>query len=793
MKTDNFIKHWLVTEVDIKPFIIEQNEKDQIKFEQYMRIVGIDKPTTEIPSQVKINDKYTNGKLWGYYISKGNYFVDLCSTSSTPQKIEAFAYTELVAEKNTKCSINVWTYPALNVWVNGNLVCEISSATYKPMQKREVSIDIKQGINKIFVQMQNVGIRDSRNIFGIEILNNTECILNKFINDSIADALCETEKYMLSIDVTDKKVTLPTKSKVKLNITYDNKTDSIKECEYNLPSSVNKFSIETEINGYKFIRNFQYMRNDYKEYHFGEDKEKAHQVYFNTLADKESQKRGSGDYFAILHVLARYATGRQTEKDIGLLHSDLNLIDEHIDCADFLITGFIRLMKFYTLPQEILLHIKEVFLRFRYWMDENGSDGMCFWSENHSLMFHSAQMFLGEMYKDEIFTESGRTGAEQFEIGRLRTKEWLEHTIKDGFEEFTSSTYSAVTIGALLNVVDFADNELSQLASNVLDKMYDIMFSHVFDDVVVAPQGRVYGGVINPALQSNQEFMNFVDDKFPIISANEKYNFNMWISCFDKTKYKLPTALVNKYPTKLSIKYTTEHAEINIYKNENYILTSVSSPREDFDFKINTNCEMYSREWVKNMNMRFHGRTCFEPGVYGYQQHLWYSALDKYCNIFINSPGTPVYEKSMRPGYWYGNGIMPFMKQEENKLFIIYNIDDTYPIKFTHLFFPTNMFDEYHIKEKWLFGKRKNGYVGIWSSETLEKYTDVLVDTEYRSYNNKTAYICINSDVDEFITFGDFINDCTAQKIAFNEENLTLSYNNNEYKYHKYNDTTQYI
>ena len=56
----------------------------------------------------------------------------------------------------------------------------------------------------------------------------------------------------------------------------------------------------------------------------------------------------------------------------------------------------------------------------------------------------------------------------------------------------------------------------------------------------------------------------------------------------------------------------------------------------------------------KAMNECFHGTSHFQPGVYGYQQHMCYAALDREAVVFVNHPGETSDLSSMRPGYWYG-------------------------------------------------------------------------------------------------------------------------------------------
>ena len=108
--------------------------------------------------------------------------------------------------------------------------------------------------------------------------------------------------------------------------------------------------------------------------------------------------------------------------------------------------------------------------------------------------------------------------------------------------------------------------------------------------------------------------------------------------------------------------------------------------------------------YVKSMNECFHGTMQFEPGVHGYQQHMWYAALSQNLVVFSNHPGQCCETGGeARPGYWFGNGIMPAMRQKNNVLGILYQIPDTHPIHFVHLFWNEREFDETVSKGHWLF------------------------------------------------------------------------------------------
>ena len=101
--------------------------------------------------------------------------------------------------------------------------------------------------------------------------------------------------------------------------------------------------------------------------------------------------------------------------------------------------GLLRYMKNYPMEEKLYIRAKEVILNYRYWMDQKGSDGMCFWSENHSLMFYFCAMIAGEMYPDEYFNTCRKTVKKMFENGRDKVVQWLTDIEIDGYEEFLSA------------------------------------------------------------------------------------------------------------------------------------------------------------------------------------------------------------------------------------------------------------------------------------------------------------------------------------------------------------------
>ena len=161
--------------------------------------------------------------------------------------------------------------------------------------------------------------------------------------------------------------------------------------------------------------------------------------------------------------------------------------------------------------------IKQALLRYKFWLDESfhclGNDALnnfkknygrtCtddgyskyvdkelqYWSENHYILFASAEYLIGQLWRGEKFlpgrdflSEKDRAdpnnpaamdGTKREQRGRWRVLKYLNNRLRFGWTEFNSSGYYREHIEALLNVADFAlDAEVRRKAWMVLDLMF---------------------------------------------------------------------------------------------------------------------------------------------------------------------------------------------------------------------------------------------------------------------------------------------------------------------------------
>ncbi len=183
--------------------------------------------------------------------------------------------------------------------------------------------------------------------------------------------------------------------------------------------------------------------------------------------------------------------------DWNRLDGTLEFIKNEYDCSDFRMVNLIRILYQYEdrIPENYKSKIENVLFNFRYWWDEPGENSMCYWSENHQILFASAEYLVGQKYPDSVFPKSGLTGKEHMEKARKRIIDWLEMRWKYGFIEFYSGVYYKEDIGGMINIIDLADDEeLVKKTQIIMDLLfYDVAFQNIKTCFVTA-SGRAYEG-----------------------------------------------------------------------------------------------------------------------------------------------------------------------------------------------------------------------------------------------------------------------------------------------------------
>lgn len=737
-----YVRHWAVVGPQRSPYQGKPGNDDA------MRREAVDKTIVEPPKDVQLGGPGPFNQKWQFYRPGENFFVECSSFYHELTTLDYYGVTEIEVAREVTLPARLWASGTADLWVNGTHFCRHDVPRYMRPDFKDLKLALKAGANRLCVRLQALGVRDTRMLFGLQLLDGAKdaAILlpaSREINAQLvaADAWIGSIKPKGNQTLVCAKP-IPQGAEVKPK----NAPKAVPwpsgqtECSIPPAQSFQVTAIAT-VAGQKLERLLEIPANQPADPAAATSIDEHRRAYLEYMA---SPKPGE-----VLNLLARKLTKQRLDDDAKVLDNTLRGIDTRRDCSDFWLAVLLRMQALELTDKDEAEKIKRTALAFRYWMDEPGKDAMCFGSENHSLLFHGCQLIAGRLYPEETFTNSNKKGSELAAIGARRCKEWLEKTERRGFEEFLSSTYMPITVAALMNVVDFSgDQALSDRARALVDRIFNDLALQAFDGVTVGPQGRVYRNVLYPTDSGTQALLSFATSKARVARTH-------WAVFLSSSKTYTPPAGLDRLMVDAAAKsYRMADVEITLSKTPGYLLTSLQIPAS------------FSGKDGKPAGL--------QPGAIGYQQHLWHATLGQDCHVFSNHPGGSFDRTSSRPGYWYGNGIIPRVKQDGGTLMAIYNIPETHPMPFTHAHWPADAFDRQEARGNWVFGQKGDGCVALWCSEPLTPHDDMLSGRELRANGLRAAWLCICGSAKESGGLEGFIKACQAQQPAFDAKGLSL-------------------
>ncbi len=188
---------------------------------------------------------------------------------------------------------------------------------------------------------------------------------------------------------------------------------------------------------------------------------------------------------------------RGAEVHVEAIEEACAKVDAREDTADFAVAGLVRMLyldrESPSLDPEVRSRVEDTVLGFKYWIDEPGQDQMCYWSENHQALYHSNELLAGQLFPDEIFANSGTTGAEHVVHAEGLIERWLDLRGRLGFSEWHSNVYFNEDIPALVNLADHAEDETIRIkAAAVLDLLAFDLLNNTYRGHFATPKGRTY-------------------------------------------------------------------------------------------------------------------------------------------------------------------------------------------------------------------------------------------------------------------------------------------------------------
>ena len=265
-----------------------------------------------------------------------------------------------------------------------------------------------------------------------------------------------------------------------------------------------------------------------------------------------------------------------TEDEVhALLLKQSNYMKMRFDCSDFRAQMLFKIYKdcCNVLNEKSRALIKNTFLDFKYFMDEPGDDSMCYWSENHLILFSVSEYLAGQEWPDEVFQNTQMTGKEHMRKAKMRIDAWMEQRFKFGFSEYLSNNYIAEDLAPMSNFIAYANDEKAvQQMKIIMDILwFDVALNSTCNRFVCVSSrmygdnkaGNFYGNSIQSAMNIlwGKDIINDVltdphisdKEKDEIISSLNKQP-NYIVLCFTdivkKGLYILPEAIKDIAVTK---------------------------------------------------------------------------------------------------------------------------------------------------------------------------------------------------------------------------------------------------
>lgn len=528
------------------------------------------------------------------------------------------------------------------------------------------------------------------------------------------------------------------------------------------------------------------------------------------------------------------------EIDWSRLDNTLKFIDNQIDCADFRYVNLLRILYEFgdQIPESTMRKVENTILGFKYWWDKPGENSACYWSENHQILFASAEYLTGQLYPDNVFINDGLSGKQHMTKARKRILDWLEMRWNYGFTEYYSSVYYKEDIGGMINLIDYAkDPEIVEKTKIIMDLlMYDVA-SQTVNTMFISASGRAYQG--NRKGGSGATLGGITDYYW---GSGKKIKPGIMYGMMTTENYKLPAVIseIAKDSNNVVIKQSNG-LDISELKEEGYFGTDDRSLMMQFGMEAFSNPEivrnslsfvrdkeMFSNEFLKDFsildftflrllhlepaivriinpqsngvaiqrgntytyrtkNYSLYSVQNHHPGTYGDQQHVAGMNIGNSFSIFHTHPAVEEDIEIHSPSYWVGYGHLPHVVQDENISLAIYNIPvkkglmETALLNYTHAYFPKDLFDTAFVYENYAMGKKGDTFCAYICGNPLafkEYKTDNLIQQ-----GKQVSWIIEAGSISEDGSFDEFCQRILANEMNFDSSNLVLNYFSRDKEY----------
>ncbi len=499
--------------------------------------------------------------------------------------------------------------------------------------------------------------------------------------------------------------------------------------------------------------------------------------------------------------------------DATALRELCSFADTRRDCSDFRMIVALRLA--YAAADRIddatAAVLRRTVLGFKYWMDEPGTDAMCYWSENHQLLFAACEYLAGRLYPTETFTNDRRVGEAHRIDAEARLHRWFDLRFRFGFSEWLSGVYYEEDAAALSVLIDHAPSPVAERATMVLDLLLLDTALHRFQGRFAASAGRLYAAQKQDSAAAEMQLV--ADAAFgtdPLTADWDKLGMLFAL----RDTYEVPEVLreIAAAPGPVTVR-TAQGLDIaeatrvfddpldpdttgallwgmEAFVNPGAIRATMRAFRRwgmatnPFLSELSVLAKVPSLllppltaaanpvvqgTALQRADVQTHRTAAYllssaqhhQPGRFGDQQHLWHGVLDGGLCLFTTHPGVALVENATRqrtPDAWVGNGVNPDLGQDRGVLLARYDtrvrrgLGEGTRARYTHLWLELERLDELELGGTRLLARAGRSLLAVLGTSPLERVSDC----EVVQHGRVTGWVVVLADADEAGSLAEF-------------------------------------
>jgi len=757
---NGFIKNWLVAGPQTIPVnnldgFKGDDLKQQIARSFYEKKSGITRQPVECGPLAEAEFKIGNYLgCWTYYRCQEDHFVDHSGNYPACTYLRSWAYTQLVSETTQQVTLSLATLGSASIWINKHLAQRLEQFNKETGITATFEINLKEGVNEVLVRFENVALGACRHALALRI-NQTSgsdigikvCIpsliksidrrnrLEKSFEEiyPTRDFFSGDEEIRVKWPEHPDEIVIPAYATIRLQkpagtiyAEADVNSTPGDSLFLGYPSTLTEgpyqallmpVSWEVYEQDFRFFKkiNLQLLGNNrFTEQPYSTYEKRRQEALLNAIQRENT----------LFSEVARAALGRWASFDQPTVLKAIEEINQRLAGSELYLLGLLGMVIRYgskpEFPKAIKKALKECVLKFRYEPDKPGHDTLDFTSETSRILFAACKLLAGQLYPQQIFTESGQTGAWHRQKGEQLALDWLNQRAAGGFGDWDSHQAFADGLVALSHLADLAHDEtVWEMATVMMDKYFLSLALNSFKGVF----GSSHGSARNDFIKSG------------LLEPTAGITRLMWgLGIFNRfTAGTVSLACMNKYELPpILAEMATEPVE-ELWNREHHLNPSPNGQNRPEINKVT----------YRSPDFMLSSAQDFYPGQLGATQHIWQATLGSQAVVFVNHPTNSNEEDHGLPGYWLGNAVLPRVAQWKDTLIAIYNLPAEDWMGFTHAWFPTYAFDETILQDGWAFARKGDGYLALTASHGLEMVSSGKhALRELRSYGRQSIWLC---------------------------------------------------